>query len=120
MIGYNKDTQTLRITSGGGSNIQAINNIDIDDYQVYLLQRKIDFNLDKGINSDNREVIASENLTGSRLFNDKDEAEILITGNCILNHYPLDFTEMVAYDFNGSELRGYASSTSSPQEMTLN
>lgn len=120
-IGYNKDTQTLKIRSAGGQPIQAINNIDMNDYQVYLLQRKIDFNLDKGINSDNREVRASEDLTCSRLFNDKDQAEISIIGNCILNRYPLDFTEMVAYDFNGSELlRGYASSTSSPQEMTLN
>ena len=119
-IGYNKDTKTLKIRSAGGQPVQAINNIDMDDYQVYLLQRKIDFNLDKGINSDNREVIASENLTGSRLFNDMDEAEILITGNCILNCYPVDFTEMVAYVFNGSELKGYVSSTSSPQKMTLN
>lgn len=120
MIGYNKDTQTLRITSGGGSNIQTIDNIDMDNYRVYLLQRQIDFSLDKGIDSDHRKVIASENLTGSRLFNDDNKAEISIIGNCILNRYPLDFTEMVAYDFNGSELRGYTSSTSNPQEMTLN
>ena len=47
----------------------------MDDYQIYLLQRQIDFSLYEGIDSDHREVIASENLTGSRLFNDNDKAE---------------------------------------------
>lgn len=112
-IGYNKDTQTLKIRSAGGQPIQAINNIDMDDYQVYLLQRKIDFNLDKGITSNHREVVASEDLTRSRLFNDEPQAGILITGDCVLNRFPLDFTETKAYYFTGSELRWIISPTSS-------
>lgn len=119
LIGYNKDEQILKIASGD-EDIQIINNINMDDYQIYLLQRQIDFSLYEGIDSDHREVIASENLTGSRLFNDdEDKVRISITGNCILNRFLLDFTKDAVYDFNGSKLRQYSSLTSW-QEVNLN
>lgn len=109
LIGYRKDEQTLRIKTGLSEQIQEIKDINMDDYQIYLLQRNFNFNLEKGIDSNHRESIASSKLTSSRLFNDDAQNEIIIRGDCVLNRFQLDLTETAAYFFTGNSLTRHTS-----------
>ena len=109
LIGYRKDEQTLRIKTGLSEQIQEIKDINMDDYQIYLLQRNFNFNLEKGIDSNHRESIASSKLTVSRLFNDDAQDEIMIRGDCVLNRFQLDLTETATYLFTGDSLTRHTS-----------
>lgn len=124
-IHYDKDAQILQILYQDGQT-QEIKNIDMTNYFIYLLQRNLNFNLETGIDSNHREVIASWKRTMSRLFNDEAQTRISITGDCVLNRFPLDFTETVWYDFDKGNLKRTAPSTSPStgildwQEVTIN
>lgn len=100
VVGYNKEKQILRIRNGKNGNvIQELNNIDMNNYRIYYLQRNLSYNLEKGVDAVHREMDATENLTISRLFNDEPQTEIIIRGNCVLNHFQLDFSESGIYSF---------------------
>lgn len=99
-VGYNKEKQILRIRNGKNGNvIQELNNIDMNNYRIYYLKRNLSYNLEKGVNAAHREMDATEDLTISRLFNDEPQTEIIIRGNCVLNHFQLDFSESGLYSF---------------------
>lgn len=90
----------MRIRNGKNGNvIQELNNIDMNNYRIYYLQRNLSYNLEKGVDAAHREIDATENLTISRLFNDEPQTEIIIRGNCVLNRFQLDFSESGQYGF---------------------
>lgn len=98
---YNKEEQRLSVlslTDGGDKTTRQLDNIDMNDYELFYLQRGLFFTLAWGVHTHQQNVEASKDLTASCLFNDDfSSSDLTIHGNCVLKETKLDFDNTKTY-----------------------
>ena len=105
-VGYNKEKQQLRfINDASNRSYQWIDNIDLNNYEIYYLQRNFSFKLKKGASISEQTVYTGTNLCAySRLFNDDQSKNIEIEGNCTLSQIKLPLTDDMKYRLEGNDI----------------
>ena len=105
-VGYNKEKQRLTfINYASNRSYQRIYNIDLNDYEIYYLQRNFSFKLKKGVSISEQTVYTGTNLCAySRLFNDDQSKNIEIEGSCTLSQIKLPLTNDMKYELEGNDI----------------